>query len=1025
VVNASAGVLNATMNFWGDASRPTTPEDFVGNVAALPYFKDAALTAVGPVRVGSTGYASIQGAIDAAATVAGDTVTVDAGTFLEDVTVSKDVTLQGAGAGSSIISGPIGGGNSTVRLTASGSTVDGFTITREGNADWTNGSLNLSGVAIQGQATTGVTISNNLITGNRTAIDINHSNGNTVSNNVITANHTGLVFRNQTDNTTVTENEIVANRTVGILFLAATTGGDPVQSAIGSSFTNNNISGNWYGQVVDRQAGGSIPAPGTTNGKNFEKNWFGSTAPVVTTNNSAEPGYNDLNPATAVQPSGQPDIAGAASANIDFAPLLASGTDTDLVEYGFQGNLTSTVDTLIGDVEIDEDTEPFEDLFIPAGTTVTVPTGTTLEAETFNLSEGATLEVNGGSLTIGSSTITGSFTIFNSFGSFNINDDTTFAVNQSLALASDIHVAAGKTITVNGGGELILDGCVIDCQTDGGSFNITAATDGILTMARNVVTGAALTVNTDDSLVAGDVLSQVYDNRLVDSSVTGSSTTARVYHNLLEGSSTTALNTSVDGWTNVTDASGLKNLFTLDFDAPASGDRTLIDGNLFVQTGDDVVMALNVSDLEEEIISAEALLGFSSTLLGIASPQSVSDAVVPETGWQLLDNDGVTSGGLGLVDSAIGLDFGSTTGSAADSRVAKVTFKALAEGITTGFFRVQTNRIPSPSNPLKDTRLTTEGLGYLSPFSANAGELIIDDQAPAITGAVATQSQPSVSPAVANYLGNAANVVRGSVPVSLSFTATDAGLAGIDTRDQAGAIPTNLSLASDLLIEAKSGSNTLALSNLVVSGGPTGAVNISVDLAVPTTTPVGIYTVTAKILDRAGNDSGVTTLGTLEIANEARVKVDLHGFQGASREIVFSATGGAPKTWTKTVAFTDTDPTAAVKMLGEVVLDDVPAGTTAISAKSAWTIRKKLTTVFTAEGYGETNFVQILPTDADNRLKGGDLNGDNVINTLDYGMLRAQFNTSNATSDVDGNGVVNLTDFNIMQSNFYKIGDAQ
>src|SRR5690606_24258665 len=156
---------------------------------------------------------------------------------------------------------------------------------------------NSAGIAIQGQAITGAVIHDNEITGNRTAIDINNSNGHTIRNNVISANHTGMIFRNQTDDMLVTENEITDNRTVGILFLDASGGdNDPIQQALGSKFTNNNIGGNWYGGIVDRQEGGTLPAPGTTNLKDFSGNWFGTTDPVITTGNSLEPGYDSLIP---------------------------------------------------------------------------------------------------------------------------------------------------------------------------------------------------------------------------------------------------------------------------------------------------------------------------------------------------------------------------------------------------------------------------------------------------------------------------------------------------------------------------------------------------------------------------------------------------------------------------------------------------------------------------------------------------------------------------------------------------------
>lgn len=300
------------------------------------------------------GFTTITDAI--AATDVGGTVNLLAGTFVEDVTLNKTgLSLIGAGANLTTLSGAIGGAGATIAIGASNVTVAGLTITREGNsaATW-NDPLNTVGVAIQGQALSGTVIRDNILTGNRSAIDVNNSNGHTIRNNVITANHTGIIFRNQTDNLTVTENAITANRTVGVLFLDASGGtNSPVQSAAGSVFTNNNISGNWYGQIVDRQVGASLPTPGTSNLKNFSGNWLGSTAPVVTTANSAEPGYAALIPVefggTATAPTTpQPDVAGAASANFDISPLLSSGTDTDPNEFGFQGDLAALTVTTAG-----------------------------------------------------------------------------------------------------------------------------------------------------------------------------------------------------------------------------------------------------------------------------------------------------------------------------------------------------------------------------------------------------------------------------------------------------------------------------------------------------------------------------------------------------------------------------------------------------------------------------------------------------------------------------------------------------
>jgi hypothetical protein len=300
---------------------------------------------------------SIQNIINKA--TAGDVVHVDAGTYNVDVNVNKTLTLSGAGAATTIIRGAIGGPVTTVGIAASNVEVSGFTITRAGNnpTDWNDPNLNSAGVAVQGVSISGMNIHDNIITGNRSGIDINNSNGHTIHNNVITNNRTGLIFRNQTDNISFGENEVTNNWTAGILFLDASGGTNvPVQSAVNSNFNKNNISGNWYAQVVDRQSGGSLPAPGA-NLKNFACNWWGATPPAVTTANSAEPGYATQIPVafggTATAPGGQPDIAGAASANITYIPYLSAGTDANVETapgrgtFGFQPSVPCVTCALV------------------------------------------------------------------------------------------------------------------------------------------------------------------------------------------------------------------------------------------------------------------------------------------------------------------------------------------------------------------------------------------------------------------------------------------------------------------------------------------------------------------------------------------------------------------------------------------------------------------------------------------------------------------------------------------------------
>ncbi|MEQ8786436.1 MAG: filamentous hemagglutinin N-terminal domain-containing protein, partial [Pirellulaceae bacterium] len=136
-------------------------------------FSTLQVTSLGS-QTGMTG--RIQEGVDL---VTNSTVLVGPGTFVEDVLVNKTVELIGSGWATTTVSGAIGGDGATFRIAADDVELSGFTITREGNntTDWNNGGLNFAGIAIQGQSVSGLLAHDNLITGNRTGIDINNSSG--------------------------------------------------------------------------------------------------------------------------------------------------------------------------------------------------------------------------------------------------------------------------------------------------------------------------------------------------------------------------------------------------------------------------------------------------------------------------------------------------------------------------------------------------------------------------------------------------------------------------------------------------------------------------------------------------------------------------------------------------------------------------------------------------------------------------------------------------------------------------------
>ncbi|RYD19668.1 MAG: hypothetical protein EOP88_18095, partial [Verrucomicrobiaceae bacterium] len=438
---------------------------------------------------------------------------------------------------------------------------------------------------------------------------------------------------------------------------------------------NSTFSGNKNFAILNLVTGSTVTAT--------HNHWGVSSGPVAATINKASAGVSYM-----------PWYGASTSATPPVLSQLRTGVVTDTV--------------------VNNDQPPVTDLYVAPGTTITVtPTGG-LNAEKIELADGAKIVVNGGDLTTGQgSTISGSFTVFNSFGSWNINGDTTFEIGQALALVSDIHVAAGKTLTVNGGGELILDGCVINSQTAGSPYNINVANNGLLTLARSVVSDANIDINTVNGSMAANLKSKVYDNSFATSDIEATAD-AKVYHNIFDTATATARNTdgtaafaAIDGWDNVTSAANLQNKFTLDFATPVNPVNTLdSNGNLFVRPNDAVVVNMNVSALNSNtIVNAEALLGFNSGHISLNTPAA---AVVPAAGWDVVVEGSANAGSLGMVDSTLGLEFtGNPDGINADSTIGTIDFTAVAPGATAGFFRVQTDRIFEPSGRLlKDTRLT-------------------------------------------------------------------------------------------------------------------------------------------------------------------------------------------------------------------------------------------------------------------------------------------------------------------------------
>jgi parallel beta-helix repeat protein len=328
---------------------------------------------------------------------AANVINVLAGTYPEEVDVSKSLQLLGAGMTQSVIIGPKTGGSNTLTLAAGGVVVDGFTITRDGNtvADWPTNAKN-QGVLF-GQGTTGSVLRNCLVTGNRNGVYLNNTQGHTLRRNVITFNRTGIQLVNDVTGLVVEENEITDNWTLGILYNVDAPG--LVTSSV--SVKNNSIAGNWYSQLECRWTN-------STAALDHSGNWYGTASPFFVAANAAEPGYATQIPVayggTAVNPGTNAGrLGGVTVGRLDVTPWLNGGADSQPGTAGFQGDFSNLWVTAAG-AQTGGGPRIQEGITLVSGSTVNVAGGFYGEAVTVNkanlrlLGEGmATTTINPGS----------------------------------------------------------------------------------------------------------------------------------------------------------------------------------------------------------------------------------------------------------------------------------------------------------------------------------------------------------------------------------------------------------------------------------------------------------------------------------------------------------------------------------------------------------------------------------------------------------------------------------------------------
>ena len=555
-------------------------------------------------------HSTIQGGINAA--VPGQTVKVCPGNYVEDVNVNKaDLILQGSGVDVSTITGPYNaGGSDTLRITASGVTVDGFTITRNGNSAATWG-VNIKNQGVNVAASSNFTLQNSKVTGNRNGVYVGQSSYNVIlRRNVIDNNRTGVHLVDNNGGL-IEQNQITNNWTIGLLYRCEGCGINPSPLTV----RNNNISDNWYGDIEFRE-----PAIGGL--LNMSGNYLG-TAVTTTTAPPGEPGYAVQIPeafgGTSTAPASHPTIAGAQSARVDFSPYLNSGADTDPATPGFQGDFTHVTANAASPQAFGSANNAQEAIGAAiAGGSVTLTAGT----------YAGNVVVNKAVNLIGSGTVTGSLTTTAAGASISPGSSPGILNTGNLTLIS------GTTVNMEING--LTPGTLHDQINVTGTVDLGGATLNVITSFSPAPANQFVIVNNDGSdpvtgtfnglangatFVAGGTTYVITYNGGDGNDVVltaGSSTCISV---IAQGGLSTLRNTSIDVPLNVGDTTG-RGIISYDFKVRfnptvLSFDSTQNTGTLssgMINTSNVVNISPTVSEVTISGYTTTALAGAGNLL---------------------------------------------------------------------------------------------------------------------------------------------------------------------------------------------------------------------------------------------------------------------------------------------------------------------------------------------------------------------------------------------------------------------------
>jgi hypothetical protein len=409
--------------------------------------------------------------------------------------------------------------------------------------------------------------------------------------------------------------------------------------------------------------------------------------------------------------------------------------------------------------------------------------------------------------------------------------------------------------------------------------------------------------------------------------------------------------------------------------------------SLYVKPSETVVVDLNVANLQQPVTALQAMLNFSSTYFKADATGPGAPLIAAGGGvWdQLIYNVWTTGGNLDVV-VGVQLDLANPgVGTQVDATTGIITLTPTgAEGTTKLVFRPDAN--PDPGLTMS-TYLSDTAANPVWPTKLDSVNIVIDGTSPVLDVASAKQAGQEL-------IGTTTNAVVGLIDIVVTATDVLAGLAAVPA----------------VTVTPNGGSAEAAT---FVNESPAGTFHYS--WSVTAGTPNGVATISASVADKAGNAS--TDTATFNITkHEITGTVELEGLAppvgGITRTVTFAATGGTTKTWTVPVTF------AAGASTGVYSLSDVPTGTTNLSAKTAWNLRRNVAVSYTDDR-------AVVSFTGSNKLLGGDINGSNSVNILDYSLVKTNWFTHNSVADINGDGNVGMEDYAIMKANWFVVGDPQ